>query len=215
MGSKNGPANELPMHTVTLAAYWLDQTEVTNNMYARCVLAGVCSPLTRVASFSHISYYGDPGFSDFPVINVNWNQAKTYCEWAGGRLPTEAEWEKAARGIDGRTYPWGEEIDIIYANYFRSVGDTTQVGSYESGKSPYGAYDLAGNVREWVSSQFKAYPYSPTDGRENLSANVARVLRGGSWSSDSLNIRSTYREKLLASNQGDLIGFRCARDTVP
>ena len=128
------PAGEFTMgegsgeHEVILDDFWIDQTEVTNAMYAQCVEAGDCSPPASVKSYTHDSYYGNSEFDDYPVIYVDWNQANAYCSWAGRRLPTEAEWEKAARGIDGRTYPWGEGIDCDNANYnFSCVGDTSPV----------------------------------------------------------------------------------------
>lgn len=125
--------NAEPVHQVYLDAYWMDETEVTNTQYKRCVKAGACQPPSTLSP-----YYADDRHSDYPVVFVLWSNAKTYCEWAGRRLPTEAEWEKAARGTDTRTYPWGEEVGLEYANYNTSPGDVTKVGSYELGKSPYG-----------------------------------------------------------------------------
>ncbi|MEI7846757.1 MAG: SUMF1/EgtB/PvdO family nonheme iron enzyme [Chloroflexota bacterium] len=202
-------SDEKPVQTVSLDAFWIDQIEVTNAMYALCVEAGSCPPQVSNASSSRSNYYTDPVFANYPVIHVTWNQAITYCTWTGGRLPTEAEWEKAARGTDGRTYPWGEIIDKSLANYSRSVSDTSYGGNYKSGISPYGVFDLSGNVSEWVSSLYKPYPYNSTDGREDLNASGARVLRGGSWFDIDKDVRSAARIKLLPSNQSDHFGFRC------
>jgi len=139
MGSDFGGGDERPSHTVTLDAYYLDLHEVTNALYTKCEQAGVCQLPTGTSSTTHSSYYDNPEFADFPVIFVNWSMAEAYCEWRGGRLPTEAEWEKAARGDDERTFPWGEEINCTLANFWGGpgcAGDTTKVGSYPTGASP-------------------------------------------------------------------------------
>jgi len=127
---------EQPVHTVYLDTFYMDAYEVTNAHYKACVDAGGCTPPQKLGSSTHSIYYGNSNFDYYPVIYVNWNQAKAYCEWRGANLPTEAQLEKAARGIDERTRPWGEGIDCNKANYFGCVGDTTKVGSYEGGKSP-------------------------------------------------------------------------------
>ena len=206
-------SNEKPIHKITLASYWIDQTEVTNAMYAKCVSAGACEELSDKSSFTHPNYYGNPEFDNYPVIQINWNMAKTYCEWRGDRLPTEAQWEKAARGTDARTYPWGNNsptADLL--NFNQNVGDIMQVGKYPSGVSPYGVYDMAGNVWECVSSLYKPYPYIFNDGREDLSISDSRVLRGGSWNSDDSKVRSANRYYLTPDfTYYYYIGFRCAR----
>ena len=178
MGSENGEDVEKPAHTVTLDAFWIDQTEVTNAMYAKCVSDGECDRPDSTASYTQSDYFGNSEFDKFPVIHVSWDVANVYCSWAERRLPTDAEWEKAARGENARTYPWGNEPpNNSLLNYNNAVGDTTEVGKFPTGASPYDAYDMAGNVREWVSSLHQPYPYDATDGREDLSADGSRVLR--------------------------------------
>ncbi len=205
--------DELRPHAVSLNAFFIDIYEVTNGLYADCVNTGTCQPPTTTGSDTHTSYYGNSEFDDFPVIYVDWNMAKTYCEWRGARLPTEAEWEKAARGADERTYPWGEEVDDTYANYNGNIGDTSAVGSYESGKSAYGIYDMAGNVWEWVADYYSDtyYRNSPSSNPPGPDSGQGRVLRGGSWYDPAFLIRTTTR---LRQNQpvDNNYGFRCARD---
>ena len=211
MGSDNN-IDEKPVHQVNTNAYWIDQTEVTNGMYILCVNSGNCSEHTRNASFSRAKYYGENEFSNYPVLQITWNQAASYCKWIGGRLPSEAEWEKASRGTDERQYPWGNQIDSTFANYGRFVGDTTSSGFYLTGASIYGVLDLVGNASEWVNSLYKRYPFDANDGREDPNAAGARVIRGGSWSDNQDIVKSYARAKLLPVNQGDHIGFRCVID---
>ncbi len=191
-------------HTVFLDTFWISQTEVTNTLYKQCVDAGVCDP-------PGCGYYGDDVYNDHPVVCVDWRQSQTYCEWVGGSLPTEAQWEKAARGTDGRTYPWGEVINANLANYELHVGETTAVGSYPEGASPYGVLDIAGNVWEWSRSCYQDYPYNAGDGREDLTANCKRVLRGGGWNGSVFYLQSAFRLNFFPKDSSHNFGFRCAR----
>jgi eukaryotic-like serine/threonine-protein kinase len=216
MGSDSGDSDEQPVHTVTLDDYYMDVYEVTNAKYAACMNAGKCSPPKKAESSTRSSYYGNSQYDTFPVILVDWNRAKTYCEWRGARLPTEAEWEKAARGTDGRTYPWGYTAPSYSLAKFNSK-DTTAVGSYESGKSPYGMYDMAGNVWEWVADWYgsKYYQTSPAENPQGPTSGETRVMRGGPWGSDAGGIRSADRSELVPTDRYSHIGFRCARDANP
>lgn len=202
---------EEPVHTVDVPDFYMGVYEVTNGLYKACVNAGKCQLPRLKDSRTHTDYYDNPVYDNYPVINVNWDNAKTYCEWIGGRLPTEAEWEKAARGTDGRTFPWGEEIDNTRANYADTNHDPVAVGSYESGKSPYGMYDMTGNVWEWVSDWFDAYPggdpkANPDFGQKN------RVLRGGAWLDPANSSHAAFRGSLDPTHSFGNIGFRCAKD---
>jgi len=211
MGSGDSDA---PVHTVYLDAFWIDQFEVTNQQYKACVDAGTCELPSSKSSSTHPSYYENPEFDNYPVLYVNWDKANRYCEvWAGGDLPTEAQWEKAARGTDKRTYPWGSaEPNKDLLNYYQNIGNTTQVGSYGSGKSPYNAYDMAGNVWEWVNDYYQSDYYA--DNASNPQGYLSgeyRVLRGGSWNYDDDLARSAYRLRGNPSYASYSFGFRCSR----
>jgi formylglycine-generating enzyme required for sulfatase activity len=210
MGSAEGRSDEQPVHTVTLDGFWIDETEVTNAQYARCVAAGMCSPPSELRSRTRDSYYGDSQYDDYPVIWVSWDDATTYCQWAGGRLPTEAEWENAARGPDGRVYPWGNDPpNDTLANYALNVGDTTTVGSYPEGQSWVGAMDMAGNVLEWVNDWYGSYPSEPRLNPIGPASGQVRVLRGGSWPGSGEIVRAANRHNLHPGDRYDHVGFRC------
>jgi hypothetical protein len=215
------PSGQFIMGTATvyLNSYWIDKTEVTNGMYGKCVQAGQCSPPRSDASHTRQSYYGNPEFDRYPVIYVSWLDAGRYCDWVGGRLPTEAEWEKAARGTDGRQFPWGDTDPLSVFGLLNFHGqDTTEVGIYPEGASPYGALDMAGNVSEWVADWLSPDYYNspPSSNPLGPDSGEYRVWRGGSWANTSIDRVRTYsRTGNLPTDTSGGIGFRCARDAGP
>jgi formylglycine-generating enzyme required for sulfatase activity len=227
-GGYSCDSDEQPLHTVYLDAYAIDKYEVTNAEYAEFLniegnqeegndtWVDADDPDVRIYESAGV-WHADTGYEDHSVIEVTWYGARAYCQWQGKRLPTEAEWEKAARGSsDTRMYPWGnEDPDCSRLNYYYGsgpcVGDTTQVGSYSTGTSPYGALDMAGNVWEWVNDWYAADYYSSSP-YANPSGSVTgsyRVLRGGGWLSGWSYVRVAFRTYVTPSDSGHIIGFRC------
>ena len=221
MGTTRGDLDERPVHSVYLDGYYIDKFEVTNALYEPCVRAGVCKAPIKADSFTRSSYYGNPAYDNYPVIYVDWNMANAFCEWRGASLPTEAQWEKAARGTDERVYPWDKGLDCQKSNFtFNSrvcIGGTSKVDNYESGKSPYGVYDMAGNVWEWVADWYsETYYTSPSSTNPpGPDSGRARVARGGSWTRSDGEIRSANRINYAPTYFNFDLGFRCAKPISP
>jgi formylglycine-generating enzyme required for sulfatase activity len=203
-------ADEYPVHEVCLGSFWISKTEVTNGQYAACVVAGVCTPPERLTSYGRDSYFENTDFANYPVIYVSWNQAQDFAAWVGGALPTEAQWEYAARGPESWTYPWGEEEpSTAVLNYDRATGDTSLVGAYPKGASWVGALDMAGNVMEWTNSLYRDYPYDADDGRELVdpSIDAERVIRGSAWYMSG-NLHASFRQRETPASTFDSGGLR-------
>lgn len=245
----DGDGDEKPQHTVTLDAFWIDRTEVTNAQYARFLNAlgghqGRCGGEDCIDTkseddSSHIlqqggQYVVESGYEDHPMIEVSWYGAQAYCEWVGARLPTEAEWEKAAQGTDGRKYPWGNEWDVRTTRRCNfsdkndptgpsdTVADdgyaqTAPVGSYPDGASPYGALDMAGNVLEWVADWYHSgyYANSPSNNPKGPNSGDYRVLRGGSWGDVPHYVRAAYRYLDVPTLRYNNVGLRCCGSSAP
>jgi len=212
--------DEYPPHQVFLDAFYMDKYEVTNILYKSCVNTGICTEPGESRP-GDSTFYNDASYANHPVSHVDWFQAMAYCKWRGATLPTEAQWEKAARGTDSRTYPWGEGIGCDKANYFDpTLSDSclvaiTKVGEYDDGVSPYGIYDMAGNIQEWVADWYSAsyYQNSPPSNPVGPASGAFRVVRGGGWNSIYSDLSSTTREFIAPASSFGKIGFRCARNT--
>lgn len=226
IGSDDGLADERPAHKVELAAYALDRLPVTNTQFAEFMnSAGTHNRGgERLYDFDdsdariHQSgnrWIADTGYENHPAVEPTWVGARDYCAWRGKRLPTEAEWEKAARGTDGRRYPWGNSApDRTRAQFAAGFNETAPANAFPAGASPYGVLGMAGNTWEWVSSAYRPYPYNANDGREELKAGPVRGTRGGGHDSPAAEITTTQRGRTLSRNPAaghHNIGFRCAK----
>lgn len=209
-----------PPHPVYLDAFWIYQTEVTNAMYTACVRADRCPRPSDIGSSTRSEYWGNPAYDDYPVIFVNWFAAQQYCEWAGARLPTDAEWEKAARGTDARIFPWGDDPPgPTLANTGDRNGDTRAVGSYPAGASPYGVLDMTGNVWEWTADwhDLNYYRFSPLDNPQgpDSSPDGSRSGRSGGWYWHGAFGSAAYHDSWEPENVSSETGFRCATSALP
>jgi len=225
MGSNAGPDDEKPEHTIFVKAFYLDILPVTNSDFAQ-FLNSQGLKNQRGETFyddddgdarihrQNSTWRADLGYESHPANEVSWVGAREYCAWLNKRLPTEAEWEKAARGIDGRKYPWGNTAPNAKLAHFGSpFNSSAPSDAFPDGASPYGILDMAGNQWEWVSSAYQPYPYKPDDGRENQNTGPVRSTRGGGHDSPPQEITTTQRGKYLSRSPKaghHNIGFRCA-----
>jgi len=218
--------DEAPPHHVTLNGFWIDRTEVTNGQYQRCVQAGACRPPAEIRSHYRPFYYGNAEFADYPVILVTRDQAIAYCSWAGARLPTESEWEYAARGPESWIFPWGDSFDGTRLNYCDEncdagpsdpkmddgYADTAPVGTFPSGASWVNALDMAGNVREWVADWYGTYPADQQINPTGPASGESVIPRGGSWIDNPSLVRSANRGGNTPDYYRYYYVFRCVMD---
>jgi len=202
--------SDAPIRTVAVDSFWMYQTKVTNRMYAQCVAVGACSAPTQELGGP---VFSNPEYANHPVVGVSWDQSQSYCGWAQGQLPTEAQWEKAARGTDGNAYPWGNDVpgcDLLNLGY--CSGRTSEVDAFSRGLSPYGLYDMAGNIFEWVSDWYGEayYASAPTTNPTGPESGEYRTIRGSSFETDLDQAESAIRHYLNPSNHRRDTGFRCA-----
>ena len=214
-GDFSAQTNTKPYHLVYLDAFYIDVKEVTNADYAMCVAAGACKAPESVASKTREDYYSNPGFASFPVVNVTWQDAVDYCSFVEKRLPTEAEWERAARGIaDNRRYPWGNGSPKNYnMNITQVPGDTERVSIYTEGFSPYGAADMLGNVSEWVSDWYQEdwYQSKESENPQGPASGTEKTIRGSSFESELATIHTAMRSGMNPEESDYAVGFRCAK----
>jgi len=217
--------DESPAHAVTLKGFWIDTTEVTNQQYQKCEQDSACTP-PEADSYYHSAHYEDPEYSDYPVTWITRDQASQYCLWSGGRLPTEAEWEYAARGPESRIFPWGDSFDGSRLNfcdvnceagrndtsYNDGYPETAPVGSFPSGASWVGALDMAGNVREWVADWYGFYTADPLVNPTGPATGETVIPHGGSWMDLPCLIRSANRGGDPPEYSRHNVGFRCVMD---
>jgi len=221
---------EAPKHTVYLDAFWIYGTEVTNSMYRLCVEDGDCKAPQKIFSHTHERYFNNPEFDGYPVIYITYDDAQVYCEWVGARLPSEAEWEKAARGEAGLLFPWGNDelqnnlanfcdegcpghsMEVTELGFNDGYRDVAPVGSYPAGASPFGALDMAGNVLEWVADWYAVdyYSYSPQINPKGPESGTRHIIRGGSWWGTRDGLRPAARASKSQNFSSDKVGFRCA-----
>lgn len=217
MGSNAGYPHERPEREVMLDAFYIDETEVTNLFYKACVDAGACAEPVFINSPSQVAYWGLEFYFDYPLIYATWSEADTYCRWRGGHLPTEAQWEKAARfdPVTGESYmfPWGLDVlDPYYLNFNNLRGETVKVKTFPQGRSPVGAYEMAGNIAEWINDWYQDnyYEQGPAQNPSGPTEGQFKVVRGGSYQSQGSALTTTFREYISPGTQSPLIGFRCA-----
>jgi formylglycine-generating enzyme required for sulfatase activity len=216
MGMEDGLPDARPLHRLYLSSFWIDHQSVNNGQYRACLEGGGCLP-PKVRD-----YFDDPQQSQRPVTNVTWTQARGYCHWVGKRLPTEAEWEKAARGIDGRRYPWGNSDEVIHRNRLNtndgkaSANGVDPVVTPTTAPSPYGVSGMIGVVSEWVKDWYAEdfYRISPLRDPQGPLRGTFRVLRGGSWMERPIELRTGYRAWDEMTYWGPTLGFRCANDVL-
>ncbi|MBK7448810.1 MAG: SUMF1/EgtB/PvdO family nonheme iron enzyme [Anaerolineales bacterium] len=214
-GSENADNTERPNHKVYLDAFQMDVRRSDQRDVSGMWRRGAALRRRRPGSETRSDYYGSSKFEDFPVLNVDWNQASAYCEWRGGSLPTEAQWEKAARGTDERILPWGNGVSCDQVGYMDCVDDTVKVGSYESGMSPYGVYDMAGNVWEWVADWYSE-TYYQNSSYENPLGPENGMVRG--FAAGVIIMKITCAPPFATDTPGriqEFIGFRCAQPASP